>query len=176
MGQPVNARQIEKNKVSNPEECCTQLERGIRVARWIRHSCGWLYVEKKVDKLSPGSLKAWAGRNTHSSRPLLFFSLLHPPSSSFIVDIPPPPSPGSMLYVLSLRVRAPFSSSPPTPYPRLLLFSPCIQPSTTVFLSLLSSTVRLGSRMTSGTLMLPERTPPLAGCTRPTRVRASMAR
>jgi len=53
--------------------------------RPTRYSCGWLYVEKKVDKLSPGSLKAWAERSTHSSRPLLFFLPLshlctHPPS------------------------------------------------------------------------------------------------
>ena len=32
--------------------------------------------KKKVDKLSRGSLKAWAGRSTHSSRPLLSVSSL----------------------------------------------------------------------------------------------------
>lgn len=38
--------------------------------------------KKKVDKLSRGSLKAWAGRSTHSSRPLLSVSSLplHPSS------------------------------------------------------------------------------------------------
>ena len=61
--------------------------------RPTRHSCGWLYVEKKVDKLSPGSLKAWAERSTHSSRPLLFFlPLSHLSSSTFFTDTPPPPS------------------------------------------------------------------------------------
>lgn len=96
------------------------MESGAGVARCIGHSCGWLYAEKKVDKLSPGSLKAWAGRSTHSSRPLLFSSLLVLP--------PPPGRPGHlrypqrsdrhllprvwMLYVLSRRVLLPLFSLP----------------------------------------------------------------
>jgi len=116
------------------------------------HSCGWLYVEKKVDKLSPGSLKAWAGRSTHSSRPLLLslppVSLLS--SSTFFTDTPPPPPPppfapssssdvicalsAALVRLLFLAPCVP-SLSPFTP----VLLPPCIQRSTLVFLSLLSS-------------------------------------
>lgn len=53
-----------------------------RIRTASQYSCEWLYVEKKVDKLSPGSLKAWAERSTHSSRPLLFFLLFPPPLPS----------------------------------------------------------------------------------------------
>lgn len=76
------------NVESSPRDALEDRRRWTRdgKTRPTRHSCGWLYVEKKVDKLSPGSLKAWAERSTHSSRPLLFFLPLshlyaHPPSS-----------------------------------------------------------------------------------------------
>lgn len=132
-----------------------------------RHSCGWLYVEKKVDKLSPGSLKAWAGRSTHSSRPLLFFppcpSSSFPPSSltHHHLHLPSPVSPlaapsSPMLYALFLLHSLLAPLSPSTlylcpflslsfsllPTLALALLPPCIQGSTTVFLSLLSSPVR----------------------------------
>lgn len=38
------------------------------------HSCMWLQEGGQVESWS---LKAWAGRSTHSSRPLLFFLLHH---------------------------------------------------------------------------------------------------
>lgn len=108
------------NYLPRYRDAARRIDNGIRTA--CSHSCGWLYVEKKVDKLSPGSLKAWAGRSTHSSRPLLLslppVSLLS--SSTFFTDTPPPPpfapSSSSMLYALSsLHSLGPSFSFPAYP-------------------------------------------------------------
>lgn len=91
-----------------------------------RYSCLWLYLAKKVDKLSPGSLKAWAGRSTHSSRPLLLLRLL---IFSFFIFFSSLAKSFLLVSVSPLRffVFDPAQPFPPPPHPPCRsLFLSCI--------------------------------------------------